>query len=62
MKGSKFFLSGLWPDYLTDPWSGILIPAPPWGKLLENQGGKFPCYFIKKAGCETRKDIQLNRR
>ena len=29
MKGSKFFLSGLRPDYLINPWSGILIPAPP---------------------------------
>ena len=29
MKGSKKILSGLRPDYLTDPWSGILIPAPP---------------------------------
>ena len=29
MKGSKKNLSGLRPDYLTDPWSGILIPAPP---------------------------------
>ena len=29
MKGSKKILSGLWPDYLTDPRSGILIPAPP---------------------------------
>ena len=34
MKGSKNFLSGLWPDYLTDPRSGILIPAPPW-KLID---------------------------
>ena len=60
MKGSKKNLSGLRPDYLTDPWSGILIPAPPcrgpaWAR-------RYDIYlFVQSCKCSSSYALQVFR-